>query len=291
MSNISSKPTSLADWQLVKVTGEDNRAFLQGQITNDINRLSEKSTLYAAHCDNKGRMWTTLLLFQRDNDIYYIERKSVVKKQIAELAKYAVFSKVTIEPVEDLNMVGLVGDAIPPEIAEKLSDKNCFTENNITYIKLPLPQVRIIMVTPEPISEDLHPCSDWLKLDLQAGYPIIDNDNMAILLPQACNLQSYDAISFEKGCYCGQEMVARAQFRGANTRGMYVIKGTSDVLPKIGSTLEYKLAGGWREGGLVLAVVKLDDKDGVCVQVVLNNGIDLNTPFRVYGNDNSRMTF
>ncbi|MWN05827.1 tRNA-modifying protein YgfZ [Gilliamella sp. Pas-s95] len=291
MSNISSKPTSLADWQLVKVTGDDSRVFLQGQITNDINRLSEQSTLYAAHCDNKGRMWSTLLLFQRGNDIYYIERKSVVKKQIAELAKYAVFSKVTIEPVQDLNMIGLVGDAIPTAVATKLSDISCLTENNITYIKVPLPEMRVIMVTPEPIPDDLNPCSDWLKLDLQAGYPIIDDSNMAILLPQACNLQSYDAISFEKGCYCGQEMVARAQFRGANTRGMYVIKGTSDVLPKIGNTLEYKLAGGWREGGLVLAVAKLDDKDGICVQVVLNNGIDLNTPFRVFGNDNSRMTF
>lgn len=291
MSNISSKPISLSDWQLIKVSGDDNRVFLQGQITNDINRLSEQSTLYAAHCDNKGRMWSTLLLFQRGNDIYYIERKSVVKKQIAELAKYAVFSKVTIEPVHDLNMVGLIGNAIPAIVVEKLSDKSCFTENNITYIKLPLPEMRVIMVTPDPISTDLNPCSEWLKLDLQAGYPVIDGDNMAILLPQACNLQSYDAISFEKGCYCGQEMVARAQFRGANTRGMYVIKGTSDVLPKIGSTLEYKLAGGWREGGLVLAAAKLDEKDGVCVQVVLNNGLDLNTPFRVYGNDNSRMTF
>jgi tRNA-modifying protein YgfZ len=291
MSNISSKPTSLADWQLVKVTGEDNRAFLQGQITNDINRLTEYSTLYAAHCDNKGRMWSTLLLFQRGNDIYYIERKSVVKKQVAELAKYAVFSKVSIEPVQDLNMIGLVGDAIPTEIKAKLNDRNCLTENNITYIKLSLPEIRVIMITPKTISNDLNPCSEWLKLDLLAGYPVIDDSNMAILLPQACNLQSYDAISFDKGCYCGQEMVARAQFRGANTRGMYLIKGTSDVLPKVGDTIEYKLASGWREGGLVLATTKLDDKDGICVQVVLSNGIDLNTVFRIYGNDNSRLMF
>lgn len=291
MINISSKPTSLADWQLVKVSGSDSRIFLQGQITNDINRLSQHATLYAAHCDNKGRMWSTLLLFQRDNDIYYIERKSVVEKQVAELKKYAVFSKVTIEPVQNLNMVGLVGDAIPAEIKEKLNDTSCLTENNVTYIKLLLPEIRVIMVTPEPIPTDLNPCSDWLKLDFQAGYPIIDKINMAILLPQACNLQSYDAISFDKGCYCGQEMVARAQFRGANTRGMYVIKGNSDVLPKVGNTLEYKLTGGWREGGLVLASTRLDDKDSICVQVVLNNGIDLNTVFRIYGNDNSRLMF
>ncbi|MWN90506.1 tRNA-modifying protein YgfZ [Gilliamella sp. Pra-s65] len=291
MSNISSKPTSLADWQLVKVSGDDNRVFLQGQITNDINRLSEHATLYAAHCDSKGRMWSTLLLFQRGNDIYYIERKSVAKRQVAELAKYAVFSKVSIELVQNLNMVGLVDDAIPAAIKAKLIDKSCLTENNITYIKLPLPETRVIMITPESIPNDLNPCSDWLKLDFQAGYPVIDDINMAILLPQACNLQSYDAISFDKGCYCGQEMVARAQFRGANTRGMYVIKGTSNVLPKVGSTLEYKLTGGWREGGLVLAATRLDDKDSICVQVVLNNGIDLNTVFRIYGNDNSRLMF
>ena len=290
MSHISFKPISLADWQLVKVSGEDNHKYLQGQVTVNMNNLSEHSALMAAHCDAKGKMWSNLLLFQREQDIYYIVRKSVVEKQIAALKKYAIFSKVTIEAVTDLNIFGLVGDSIPSEILAQLSDKNCFTSNYNTYFKLPLPEVRIIVITPQPLSDNLLPCSNWLQLDLEAGYAIIDAENMESLLPQACNLQHFDAISFDKGCYCGQEMVARAQFRGANKRGLYLLAGKSEVLPIIGDNLEYQIDGNWRESGQVLAALKLNDNN-IYVQVVLNNDIDIKSQFRIKGQTQSQLTF
>lgn len=288
MSNASFKQISLADWQLVKVSGVDNQKYLQGQLTVDINNLDEQSMLFAAHCDAKGKMWSNLLLFKRGVDIYYIVRKSVVEKQIAELKKYAVFAKVTIELVQDLNLVGFAGDKLPNEIVSKLEHQSCFTDNNITYIKLPLPTARFIMVTPQPLESELLPCDEWLQLDLEAGYAIIDAENMDSLLPQACNLQLYNAISFDKGCYCGQEMVARAQFRGANKRGLYLLSGQSEVLPSIGDTLEYQINDNWRESGQVLAALKLENEK-IYVQVVLNNGIDIQTLFRVKGQTTSRL--
>lgn len=291
MNNLSFKPISLADWQLVKVTGNDHQKYLQGQVTINMDNLSEQSALFAAHCDAKGKMWSNLLLFKRGQDIYYIVRKSVVERQIAELKKYAVFSKVNITPEQNLTMVGLTGDAIPKDILAQLNDKNCFTVNNITYIKLPLPEIRVIKVTPEPLTNDLLPCSEWLRLDLEAGYAIIDAENMESLLPQACNLQHHDAISFDKGCYCGQEMVARAQFRGANKRGLYLLTGKSEVLPVIGDSIEYLIDGNWRESGQVLSALKLNQDNDIYVQVVLNNGIDINTPFRIKGHTESKLTF
>ena len=96
MNNSYCKLTSLSDWQLVKVSGIDNRTFLQGQVTADINHLNEYTALFAAHCDAKGRMWSNLILFQRGADIFYIVRKTVAEKQIAALKKFAVFSKVTV---------------------------------------------------------------------------------------------------------------------------------------------------------------------------------------------------
>ncbi|WP_176701241.1 tRNA-modifying protein YgfZ [Gilliamella sp. wkB108] len=291
MNNLFLKPISLADWQLVKISGEDNQTYLQGQVTINMNDLSDQSALFAAHCDAKGKMWSNLVLFRRGQDIYYIVRKSVAEKQIAELKKYAVFSKINITMEQNLNMQGLTKELIPQEIYNQLDDKNCFTANNITYIKLPLPEVRVIMVTPEDLTDDLLPCSEWLRLDLQAGYAIIDAENMQSLLPQACNLQYHDAISFDKGCYCGQEMVARAQFRGANKRGLYLLAGKSDVLPSISDSLEYLIEGNWREGGQVLAALKLNQSNDIYVQVVLNNGIDINTLFRIKGQPDSKLNF
>ena len=291
MNNSYCKPTSLSDWQLVKVSGTDNRTFLQGQVTADINHLNEHTALFAAHCDAKGRMWSNLILFQRGADIFYIVRKTVAEKQIAALKKYAVFSKVTIEPVVDLNLIGLENNAIEQSIIAELGDNSCITKDDITYIKIPLPEMRLIKVSNEPLPTDSQTADHWLKLDLEAGYAIIDEPNIESLLPQACNLQHYDAISFDKGCYCGQEMVARAQFRGANNRGLYLLVGKSKALPIIGDKLEYELDGNWREGGQVLAALKLDEDDEIYVQVVLANGIDIETNFRVKGQSDSLLNF
>ena len=291
MNNSYCKPTCLSDWQLVKVSGTDNRTFLQGQVTADINQLNEHTALFSAHCDAKGRMWSNLILFQREEDIFYIVRKTVSEKQIAALKKVAVFSKVTIEPVVDLNLIGLENNAIEQSIIAELSDNSCITKGDITYIKIPLPETRVIKVSSEPLPSDLQSSDHWLKLDLEAGYAIIDEPNIESLLPQACNLQHYNAISFDKGCYCGQEMVARAQFRGANNRGLYLLVGKSKTLPIIGDKLEYELDGNWREGGQVLAALKLDQDDEIYVQVVLANGIDIETNFRVKGQLNSLLNF
>lgn len=291
MNNSYCKPTSLSDWQLVKVSGIDNRTFLQGQVTADINHLNEYTALFAAHCDAKGRMWSNLILFQRGADIFYIVRKTVAEKQIAALKKFAVFSKVTVEPVTDLNLIGLENNAIEQSIIAELGDNSCITRGDVTYIKIPLPEIRVIKVSSEPLPTDLQSADHWLKLDLEAGYAIIDEPNIESLLPQACNLQHYNAISFDKGCYCGQEMVARAQFRGANNRGLYLLVGKSKTLPIIGDKLEYELDGNWREGGQVLAALKLEQDNQIYVQVVLANGIDIETNFRVKGQVDSLLNF
>ncbi|MBI0061686.1 MULTISPECIES: tRNA-modifying protein YgfZ [unclassified Gilliamella] len=291
MNNSYCKPTSLSDWQLVKVSGTDNRTFLQGQVTADINHLNEYTALFAAHCDAKGRMWSNLILFQRGADIFYIVRKTVAEKQIAALKKFAVFSKVTVEPVTDLNLIGLENNAIEQSIIAELGDNSCLTRGDVTYIKIPLPEIRVIKVSNEPLPTDLQSADHWLKLDLEAGYAIIDEPNIESLLPQACNLQHYNAISFDKGCYCGQEMVARAQFRGANNRGLYLLVGKSKTLPIIGDKLEYELDGNWREGGQVLAALKLEQDNQIYVQVVLANGIDIETNFRVKGQLDSLLNF
>ena len=291
MNNSYCKPTSLSDWQLVKVSGTDNRTFLQGQVTADINHLNEYTALFAAHCDAKGRMWSNLILFQRGADIFYIVRKTVAEKQIAALKKFAVFSKVTVEPVTDLNLIGLENNAIEQSIIAELGDNSSLTRGDVTYIKIPLPEIRVIKVSSEPLPADLQSADHWLKLDLEAGYAIIDEPNIESLLPQACNLQHYNAISFDKGCYCGQEMVARAQFRGANNRGLYLLVGKSKTLPIIGDKLEYELDGNWREGGQVLAALKLEQDNQIYVQVVLANGIDIETNFRVKGQVDSLLNF
>ena len=126
----------------------------------------------------------------------------------------------------------------------------------------------------------LNNSQQWLALNIEAGLPVIDSANSAQFIPQATNLQALGGISFKKGCYTGQEMVARAKFRGANKRALWYLAGTASRVPEAGEDLELKMGENWRRTGTVLAAVQLDD-GRLLVQVVMNNDMEPDSVFRV----------
>lgn len=273
---------SLEDWQLVKVSGIDNNKFLQGQLTADITQLTETRWLLSAHCDPKGKTLSHLLLFKHDNEIYYITRRSVAETQMNALKKYAIFSKVTIEPDSSQTIIGIAGQHINSlklaYLTQLDEQNNCITHNKITFLRINFPQPRYIVIGPSEkiitltseLDLPLLPSQQWSTLNLQANFPIIDIAVSGQFLPQAFNLQHFEAISFKKGCYCGQEMVARAQYRGINKRALFLLQGIGRELPKVGDSLEQKIGDNWRETGCILACYCLADNI-IWVQAILNN--------------------
>lgn len=133
---------------------------------------------------------------------------------------------------------------------------------------------------------ELNNSQQWLALNIEAGFPVIDAANSGQFIPQATNLQALGGISFKKGCYTGQEMVARAKFRGANKRALWLLKGSASRLPEAGEDLELKMGENWRRTGTVLAAVKLEDGQ-VVVQVVMNNDMEPDSIFRVRDDANT----
>ena len=126
----------------------------------------------------------------------------------------------------------------------------------------------------------------WLALNIEAGLPVIDAANSAQFIPQATNIQALGGISFKKGCYTGQEMVARAKFRGANKRALWTLAGHASRVPEAGEDLEMKMGENWRRTGTVLAAVQLDD-GRLLVQVVMNNDMEPDSVFRVRDDANT----
>ena len=100
---------TLDDWALATITGQDGEKYLQGQITADVSALTDDRHLLAAHCDAKGKMWSNLRVFRRDGGFTWIERRSLRDSQLAELKKYAVFSKVTIAADDEHVLLGVAG--------------------------------------------------------------------------------------------------------------------------------------------------------------------------------------
>jgi len=148
-------------------------------------------------------------------------------------------------------------------------------------IILDIDENRAILINPTPLDVTFNGDEkQWLCADIQSGLPSLSAETQNEFIPQALNLQAIEqAISFTKGCYIGQETVARAKYRGANKRGMYVLSGETAVTPKIGSEIEMQLETAWRKTGTIVSAVNFD---GVLwLHVVMNNDLEEEVHFRL----------
>ncbi|MEB7917705.1 tRNA-modifying protein YgfZ [Enterobacter mori] len=292
---------TLDDWALATLTGADAEKYLQGQVTADVAQLTEHQHLLAAHCDPKGKMWSNLRLFRRQDGFALIERRSLRDAQLTELKKYAVFSKVTIAPDDEHILLGVAGfqaRAALNNLFSELPDaeKQVVSEGETSILWFEHPAERFLLVTDIATAErvtdalrgeaQLNNSQQWLALNIEAGLPVIDAVNSAQFIPQATNIQALGGISFKKGCYTGQEMVARAKFRGANKRALWTLAGRASRVPEAGEDLELKMGENWRRTGTVLAAVQLDD-GRLLVQVVMNNDMEADSVFRVRDDANT----
>lgn len=292
---------TLDDWALARITGPDAEKYLQGQVTADVAQMSDSQHLLAAHCDGKGKMWSNLRLFRQPEGFAWLERRSLRDAQLTELKKYAVFSKATIAADDEHVLLGVAGFQARAALANLFTTLPDAAQQVTHYDATTLlwfaePAERFLLVTDVATAESivdalrseaqLNNSQQWLALDIEAGIPVIDAVNSGQFIPQATNLQALGGISFKKGCYTGQEMVARAKFRGANKRALWYLAGHASRVPEAGEDLELKMGDNWRRTGTVLAAVQLDDAR-VLVQVVMNNDMEADSVFRVRDDANT----
>ncbi len=295
---------SLDEWALVKVQGKDSTSYLQGQLTLDVAAMDATQHRPAAHCDAKGKMWSNIRLFHRGEGYAYTVRRNLREQQLTELKKYAVFAKVTLVADDEAVLLGVAGFQARAALANLFStlpdaETPVVQQDESTLLWFAQPAERFLLVTtPEQaqvLKEKLageaqfNDSLQWLALDIEAGIPVIESATSAQLIPQATNLQALDAISFKKGCYTGQEMVARAKFRGANKRALYWLAGSASKVPDVGGSLELQMGDKWRRTGTVLTGVQLDD-GSVWVQVVMNNDLEPESVLRVEGDESGKLT-
>ena len=256
---------SLNHYDLVEVAGVDAEKYLQGQLTCDVVHLPVGASTLTAHCDPKGKMNSLFRLIKLSAEQFLILMPKALLTPLDHLKKYAVFSKVTFQ-VLDWQVVGLIGEKCGRIHAQ---------------IELDIDENRAILINPTPLDVTLNGDEkQWLCADIQAGLPSLSAEIQNEFIPQALNLQAIEqAISFTKGCYIGQETVARAKYRGANKRAMYVLSGETTVTPKIGSEIEMQLETTWRKTGTIVSTVNFD---GVLwLQVVMNNDLEEGIHFRL----------
>ncbi|WP_420745493.1 tRNA-modifying protein YgfZ [Photobacterium damselae] len=284
----------LHDWAAVTLVGQDAKPYLQGQVTCDVVSLPEQESTLGAHCDAKGKMRTIFRLFHHQQGYAYIQRQSVMDSQLPELKKYAVFSKVEIKPSNEV-ILGIAGSD-----AQAFIDQHFNGTSNVRHhdqgsaIKIDEQRWQLL-ISSELAEQLIHAlpeeatCCDstlWDLYDIRAALPRIDSAIELEFIPQALNLQAVDGISFKKGCYVGQETVARAKYRGINKRAMFIVTGHADHAPQAGDSIERQVGENWRSGGTVITGYHFSDNHALAL-VVLPNDLEPETSLRFASDENA----
>ena len=273
MSSVYACPLS---HQLISLTGADKLSYLHGQITQDLNKLSNSNYLWAGHCSAKGKLWGVFKLFSHQDSYYLAGSQPEVEKSLSELKKYAVFAKVDID-VSTNRLIGLFSDDLTP-VLEKLDirfsdDQTACDFPSGKALKLAPNRVLLMVDSQFSMPDDvstLDNCALWQEAAIKAGEPQLNSDAIGEYVPQMVNLQAINGISFKKGCYTGQETVARMKYLGKNKRAMYIVTGKSDGLLEE-PELETQVGENWRRAGKLIAQSYNENSQTLFGLVVLPN--------------------
>ncbi len=233
---------------LLEVQGDDAVPFLQGQVTNDVKQLNGSNSHYTGYCTAKGRLLAIFLAFAHQNHLHLQLNGSLTEAILKRLKMYVLRSKATLTDLsDDIIRIGIAGPqagaileqvfgAVPQEAYALLDLESA------TLLRLPGHPPRYeIFCQPEnarALWEKLRAhatpagaeCWEWLEIG--AGIPDVTPGTSETFVPQMVNLDSLNGISFKKGCYTGQEIVARTHYLGKVKRRTLLARIDGDKAPR-----------------------------------------------------------
>lgn len=242
----------ITDRGLIQLTGADNDKLLQGQLTCDMRQLNVGGSQPGALCDNKGRMISNVVVSRpREDTVLMSLPAELISITIDTLKKFAVFYKTDISDVsQDYCVLGLSGGPTElPAETETLS-VNHLVSTSLRLLALEKNRAESLwkQLRTDYSKAGLH---YWEYLNITAGIGEVRKETTGEFIPQMLNLQHVGAVSFRKGCYTGQEIVARMQYRGKLKRRMYCLHTELSNTPPPGTTVF--LPGNQEAGSILLA--------------------------------------
>ena len=263
---------ALTHMAILRATGPDAAAFLHGQFSNDILNLGATSQL-AAYCTAQGRM-ITLFRVVPHQDAFLLLLPAALQAAVQKrLTMYILRAQVKLTAIADWTLVGLSGPHAP-QVLEAAglpapTVPEAATSGDVTIVAIPGRAPRYLLLGPESALRVLPSrlpevtrvgARAWAWLDIQAGLPTIGPETSEAFVPQMTNLDLLGGINFRKGCYPGQEIVARTHYLGRLKQRMYrasLPAGTP--LPPPGATLQASNLPGQPAGTVVDAQIGPDD--------------------------------
>ena len=253
----------ITDFAILQVTGNDRYEFLQNQLTSDLNKAEvEVKPEFSSWCNLKGRVIANFLILTTTESYLLILKKDMTDYVLKKLKMYILRSDVKINDItEEMLLVGLANFKVNPgsplvstggpredggvfdlRVDGKYGDRPGYLirlsdfSNRFLAITHVTQMKRVLELTNHRHDEIVN-FKIWNKLDILAGFAWIDFKNKEKFLPQMLNLDKFGAVSFSKGCYVGQEVIARLHYRGKVKKTLQLIKTENNYKLKAGEYL------------------------------------------------------
>ena len=225
---------------VIRAAGADAASFLQGQLTQDVSSMGLDTARLAAFCNAKGRMQASFVILKRKNnddteEFLMICSADILAQTLKRLSMFVMRAKVKLSDASiDFKLYGLVGNAINSgaSCTRNYWSKHDFEGQNRVFLYPAVGVERVLCCVPAdlppPVGADL-PSATWNWLEVQSAIAMISQPIFEAFVPQMLNYESVGGVNFKKGCYPGQEVVARSQFRGTLKRRAYVAHGLGQM--------------------------------------------------------------
>jgi folate-binding protein YgfZ len=241
----------LAQFGILAFDGEDARDFLHGQLSCDVEGLAEDGAAYGTYCTPKGRVLANVLLWREPEGLRMLLPRSILPGIARQLQRYVLRSRVTIgERTDGLALLGASGPGAERATAALVGTSPEAPLRSVRregVAAIALANERFLVVAPnvaaprawDHLAGSLRPVGTacWAWLEIASGFPWITDATQDQFIPQMANLELLGGVSFRKGCYPGQEIVARTQHLGTPKRRLYLAHVPADGAPAPGQAL------------------------------------------------------
>lgn len=269
---------ALPEHEFIQVDGGDARKFLQGQVSCNVDLLSETHSLPGAVCNLKGRVIADFRLVQFGDSCLMQTARGMAGKIIDTLSRYAVFSKVELRRVEPPLVLGILGGGFEASLSRLFPKPPAAANESAVSTQMCLLRIpggsQELWCFDEAVIPSLRelfgewrsgPGREWLATEIQAGIVHISPASSEQYTPQLLNYDISGVINFSKGCYTGQEVVARMHFRGKPKKRMFLISGEAEFAED--SHISDREGADSNRGEPVLAYVNRGKGDNIALAV------------------------
>ena len=218
------------DWGVIRARGADAGKFLQGQLTNDVLSLGSTGARLAGFCSAKGRLQASFVVWRPADDEFLLAcSKSLLAPTLKRLAMFVLRAQCKLSDAsEEVALWGVAGadaEAMTPDAAPW----QCRERDGATLIRLPdgARLCRALVAVPRGAAIEWPPACTltpavWKWLEVRSGVVTIEAATVDRFVPQMVNFELVGGVDFQKGCYPGQEVVARSQYRGTTKRRTFL---------------------------------------------------------------------